>query len=86
MPDESLHQAELKLYECTILTHMQLVTDMGRHMHPAAHTWPACGMVRSEESGAPGSAGMLSITVSVSTAMIPACGGHLIDEAKFCAC
>lgn len=30
-----------------------------------------CGMMRSEESGAPGSAGMLSMTVCVSTAMTP---------------
>ena len=30
-----------------------------------------CGMIRSEESGAPGSAGMLSMTVCVSTAMTP---------------
>ena len=34
-------------------------------------TWPAWGMRRSEESGAPGSAGMLSITVCVSTAITP---------------
>ena len=35
------------------------------------HTWPACGMVFSDESGMPGSAGMSSMTVSTSTAMTP---------------
>ena len=31
----------------------------------------ACGMTRSEESGIPGSAGTLRMTVDVSTAMTP---------------
>lgn len=41
-----------------------------------ALTWPDWAMVRSAVSGAPGSAGMFSIVVAVSTAMTPASWHH----------
>ena len=41
-----------------------------------------CGMVRSDESGMPGSAGTFSMTVCVSTAITPAAGTPAAQAAR----